>query len=151
MTQTQAPGCSYVLAIVTHEEAKRAAALLETASRERAELEQTCDREGGRANDPGTHVEPEPVMHEPVDLGISQKRHERERRPDDSIASPERSRGRLWAALLPTSMHGHVDHRHARGQQHPHRHDLLARQEHEQGHHHRQMPQHMRRCYGWTS
>ena len=39
VAQAQVPGCSYPLAIVTHEEAERAAALLETASLERAELE----------------------------------------------------------------------------------------------------------------
>src|SRR5439155_9241448 len=111
-----------------------AAALLEAASLERAELENTREREGGRANHPGMGVEPEPVMNEPVDLGISQKSHERERRPDEGIASQERSWYRMWASLLPTSMHDHIDHWYARWQHHPHRHDLPAGQEHDQGH-----------------
>src|SRR2546429_7234305 len=104
MAQAQVPGCSYPLAIGAHEEAERAAALLETASLERAELEHTRDREGGRANDPGMGVQPEPVMNEPVDLGISQKSHECERRPDDGIASQERCCDRTSASLLPASM-----------------------------------------------
>ncbi len=89
VAEAQVPGCCYPLAIVVHAEAERAAALLETAPLERAELEHTCDREGGRANDPGMGVQPEAVMHEPVDLGISHKSHERERRPDDGIASQD--------------------------------------------------------------
>src|SRR5436309_3308868 len=139
MVQAQVPGCSYPLAIGEHEEAERAAALLETASLERAELEHPRDREGGRANHPGMGVEPEPVMHERVDLSIPQKRHERERRPDDGIARQERSWYRIWASLLPTSMHDHRDHRHTRRQHHPHHHDLPACQEHDQGHQHREM------------
>src|SRR2546429_2465375 len=133
MAQAQVPGCSYPLAIGAHEEAERTAALLETTPFERAELEHTRDREGGRANDPGMGVQPEPVMHEPVELAISHKSHERERRPDDGIASQERCWYRPCASLLPTSMHDHRDHRHARWQHHPHRHDLPASQEHEQG------------------
>ena len=106
------PGGSYPLAIVAHVEAERAAALLETASLERAELEHTSDREGGRANDPGMGVQPEPVMNEPVDLGIAHKSHERERRPDEGIACQERCLYRSWMLLLSTGMHQHGDHRH---------------------------------------
>src|SRR5260370_14982096 len=84
-------------------------------------------------------VEPEPVMQKPVDLAISQKSHERECCPDDGIASQERCWYRMGASLLPTSMHDQRDHRHARWQHHPRRHDLPARQEHHQGHQHREM------------
>src|SRR6266568_3866598 len=97
VAEAQVPGGSYPLAIVAHVEAERAAALLETASLERAELEHTSDREGGRANDPGMGVQPEPVMNEPVDLGISHKSH------DDQKPGPE-NRGlmgrRRWYPLL---------------------------------------------------
>src|SRR5260370_41397365 len=105
--QAQPPGRPHPFAIVAHKEAERATALFETASVERAELEHPRDREGGRANHPGMGVEPDPVMNEPVDLGISQKRHERERRPDDGIARQKRCWDRMWASLLPTGMHDH--------------------------------------------
>src|SRR5260370_13244322 len=111
--QAQPPGRPHPFAIVAHKEAERATALFETASLERAELEHPRDREGGRANHPGMGVEPEPVMHEPVDLSISQKRHQRERRPDNGIASQERSWYGTSASLLPTSMHDHTDRPHA--------------------------------------
>jgi len=137
VAQTQAPGCSYPLAIVVQEEAERAATLLETAPFERAELERTRECEGGRTNHPGMHVEPEPVIHQPVDPGISQKSTERERRPDDAIRNQERCRHRQRASLLPAGIHDHVDHRHAGWQHHAHRHDLPACQEHDQGHQHR--------------
>src|SRR5258708_23341040 len=113
MAQPQPPGRSYPFAVGAHEESERATALLETASLERAELEHPRESEGGRANDPGMGVEPEPVMQEPMDLAISQKRHERECRPDNGIASQERSWDGIWASLLPTSMHDHRDPRHA--------------------------------------
>src|SRR5690242_13676183 len=67
VAQPQAPGRSYPFTIVAHEETERAAALFETASLEWAELENTRESEGGRANDPGMGVEPEPVTNEPVD------------------------------------------------------------------------------------
>src|SRR5207247_3385839 len=44
-----------------------------------------------------------------------------------------------WMRLLSTGMHHHVDRRHARWQHHPHRHDLPASQEHDQGHQHWEM------------
>ena len=99
---------SYPFAVGVPEEPERATALIEAACLERAELEHPCDREGGRTNHPGMQDQPESVTHEPVDLSISQKRKEGERCPDEGIASQERSWDRIWASLLPTSMHDHI-------------------------------------------
>lgn len=62
MAQAQAPGSPFPLAIVAHEEAEGAAALLETASLEWAELEDPCKCESGRADQPGMAVKPQPMI-----------------------------------------------------------------------------------------
>src|SRR2546422_672720 len=49
-------------------------------------------------------VEPEPVMNKPVDLDITHKSTERERRPDEGIACQERCLYRSWMLLLSTGM-----------------------------------------------
>src|SRR5579864_2984780 len=117
VAEAQAPGCSSALAIVAHEEAERAPALFEAALLERAELESARDRESYRANDPGMAVKPGRVIHKPVDLGVPEESYKRECRPDEGIASQERSGDRIWASLLPTSMDDHRDHRHTRSEE----------------------------------
>ena len=72
-----------------HDEAERAAALLEAAGAERAELPQAGDREGGAHDQLGMGGQPRQGVHGGMDAAIEDPGREPEGAPDDQIAGQQ--------------------------------------------------------------